>query len=1184
MKGLLRRLVCSVFSIFIITGQAADGPFALNFDGVDDYVSVPHSTLFNGYQLTVTAWIKTTQASGEQGLVNKYVANSLNGWNVFLFNGSVRAWYFRNSANYIWDGGRGLLGPFVADGQWHHIAFVVNSTEGRLYVDGLPWDARFWDGAFGATTTTQELRLGSYPGSGFYNGLMDEVTVWSRALTGAEIVAIRSNSLVGVESELRGYWRLNEGVGNTAENSGFSAQFNGTLVNGPTWAPGVLLKPGVMTAPAIAVTSRSGRLQGVANPGGTNATGWFEWGTTTSYGNVTPPQPLGSGGNTNFIQSITGLSADVTIHFRAVASNALGVAFGANSSFTPPRMSMTQERNDHTATLLPNGKVLVTGGFGASINFLGFATNSAELFDPAVGTWSPANPMAVRRAAHTATLLQNGKVLVVDFQGAELYDPVNGAWTPTGSPVASHNLHTATLLQNGKVLVAGGISSQCEIYDPASGTWTFTGALTTGRYNHTATLLQNGKVLVAGGEDTINHTALVSAELYDPASGIWSPTGPMHDARIVHTATMQMSGHVLVVGGSTTTNYLATAERYDPGSGTWSRLTTQLSTARGYHTATLLPRGTVLVFGGYPDDEPSAEVLVPTFDGEFWFPVADPILARWHHTATLMADGRILVVGGNNVVGGPIADVELYDPHNGSFAPTDFLGEARYAHTTTLLPDGRVLAAGHGITEIFDPSVEIWLGAQGLNVPRNSHSATLLTDGTLLVAGGSDGGFNVTTSAELFQPSNNTWTITGPLTTNRSAHTATLLPTGKVLVAGGIPGNFSQPISSAELYDPIAKVWTITGPMTSRRVGHTATLLPNGKVLVAGGSADNFGGLFSAEFYDLATEQWTAINPMTAPRSGHKATLLPNGMVLVAGGIPGSFSLAHFSAEIFDPATGNWTAVNPMNVRRQNATSTLLLDGRVLMTGGYGEGYVASAEIYDPATGTWKLAGSKSVGTASHTATLLPNGKVLVSGGWTGNGGAANAELYDLGLGFTALSQPSITTRNSPLVPGSSLVLTGNQFRGVSSASYGTDKDSPSDHPIVKLRNLESERTISLNSTNWTTNVFRSLPVSGMPRGWAMATVFVNGIPGKAALLEISRAIPVRPRLIDSQTLVSGAFQFRFTNSVGALFGALSTTNMALPLGNWAPLGLVSEISPGQFQFQDAQGTDQQRFYGVRSY
>src|SRR5262245_32310241 len=105
------------FSLFVAGPvHGADGPFALSLDGVDDYASFPHVSIYNSFALTVSAWIKTTQNSGEVGLVNKYVAGSFNGWNVFLFNGAVRAWFFRDSSNFIWDGGRGLNGGFVADG------------------------------------------------------------------------------------------------------------------------------------------------------------------------------------------------------------------------------------------------------------------------------------------------------------------------------------------------------------------------------------------------------------------------------------------------------------------------------------------------------------------------------------------------------------------------------------------------------------------------------------------------------------------------------------------------------------------------------------------------------------------------------------------------------------------------------------------------------------------------------------------------------------------------------------------------------------------------------------------------------------------------------------------------------------------------------------------------------------
>ena len=197
--------------------------------------------------------------------------------------------------------------------------------------------------------------------------------------------------------------------------------------------------------------------------------------------------------------------------------------------------SLTTARDAHTATLLPNGKVLVAGGYNSTVGFLA----SAELYHPACGSWTATGSLNTARYFHTATLLRNGKVLVaggdgldsVSLTSAELYDPASGTWTATGSLNTARFLHTATLLPNGKVLVAGGYNSNvgylasAELYDPASGTWTTIGSLTTARDRHTATLLPNGKVLVAGG---FNGSALASAELYDPASGTWTATSSLN--------------------------------------------------------------------------------------------------------------------------------------------------------------------------------------------------------------------------------------------------------------------------------------------------------------------------------------------------------------------------------------------------------------------------------------------------------------------------------------------------------------------------------------------------------------------------------------------------------------------------------------------------------------------------------
>jgi hypothetical protein len=191
--------------------------------------------------------------------------------------------------------------------------------------------------------------------------------------------------------------------------------------------------------------------------------------------------------------------------------------------------------------------------------------------------------------------------------------------------------------------------------------------------------------------------------------------------------------------------------------------------------------------------------------------------------------------------------------------------------------------------------------------------------------------------------------------------------------------------------------------------------------------------------------------------------------------------------------------------------------------------------------------------------------------------------LYDVGLRFHAAWQPEITSPAAPLNLGGSLTLAGSRFRGVSEASGGnTSQDSPSDRPVVQLRSLDSGLTLFLSSTNWSANSFTSLPVTNFPTGYALATLFVNGIPGTAAILLVAH-VPTTILLRDATRLPGGSFQFGFTNTPGAVFTALATTNLSLPLNNWIALGAVTEISSGQFQFIDVQGTNQpKRFYGIR--
>ena len=275
-----------------------------------------------------------------------------------------------------------------------------------------------------------------------------------------------------------------------------------------------------------------------------------------------------------------------------------------------PTGSLGAAKHNHSATLLPDGRVLVAGG---TIRF--DRTGQSERYDPALGIWLPTGSLDIARKNHTATLLSDGRVLVtggdvfkIDDEFAssvtELYDPATGRWRRTGSLNQGRFNHSATLLADGRLLVVGGRGrgnrsfSSGELYDPATRRWTRTGSLNHARSNHRATLLADGRVLVSGGED--GNQRFNSAELYDPATGRWTLTGSLNQMRARHSATLLADGRVLVAGGKTdSVSGTASAELYDPLTGSWAATDSLDSLRQEGHTATLLFDGRVLVASGF---------------------------------------------------------------------------------------------------------------------------------------------------------------------------------------------------------------------------------------------------------------------------------------------------------------------------------------------------------------------------------------------------------------------------------------------------------------------------------------------------------------------------------------------------------------------------------------------------------
>jgi len=389
------------------------------------------------------------------------------------------------------------------------------------------------------------------------------------------------------------------------------------------------------------------------------------------------------------------LSLRIVLRLLLLGLAGLASMMMAQGTFTATG-SMTTARAGHTATLLLDGTVLIAGGLGNPNAPTGMAVlASAELYDPLNGTFAATGAMTSPRYMHQATLLADGRVLIVGGLGpepnrpfasadmpiytAELYDPTTGTFTSTGATLTT-TVGAAVSLRSGEVLIVGGAApppfptaAAAELYDPAQGMFASTGEYAGSVFHYglfsdfTATLLPDGRVLIAGGGDSSDYSGGAVSQLYDARSGEFSLTGGMfthQESLRESTATLLANGGVLVAGGADDFGDLASAQLYDASTGTF-RSTGNMTTSRVSHTATLLPDGTVLMAGGgnaaYDAIRlASADVydpLIGTFSA-----TGDMAMARFSHTATLLPDGTVLIAGGGAGYYTATSSAELYRP------------------------------------------------------------------------------------------------------------------------------------------------------------------------------------------------------------------------------------------------------------------------------------------------------------------------------------------------------------------------------------------------------------------------------------------------------------------------------------------------------------------------------------------
>ena len=748
---------------------------------------------------------------------------------------------------------------------------------------------------------------------------------------------------------------------------------------------------------------------------------------------------------------------------------------------------MISTREGHAAVPLNNGQVLITGGDIPGTGSL----NTAEIYDPISNTFAAVTSlMTVPRVSHVMTVLNGGKVLIMggatDSPGnstalyaVEFYDPASQTFAAVGDMASAREHQTASLLNDGTVLIAGGtdgtnIFNTAELYTssqlngltsiaitPAAPTigagaqqrFAAVGTFSNGStQNLSSVLWSSSSAAIAPVSDDATNPGVAATTTQGTTTITASAVGVSGSATLTVTAptlasiTVNPQGTTIPLGATqqfTATGVYTDGSTQDlTGTATWSSSTTVVAAVNSSGLAAGLFQGTatIQVNSGSLSASATLSVAAPALVSIAVNPATATValgtsqqyqaigtysdgntqdvttLVAWSSTVSTVA-----TVSGTGLALGVSQGTTTLTATFESIAATVPLTVGPPSLVSlSIAPDAASLSTGatqqlsatgtytDGSTQNLTAS-STWASSNPNVVGVSSAGlATAVATGNAMITA-ADGSTSGTAALIV-----TTGTTQANLNTSRYQHSATILNNGQILVAGGIncptAGSCTY-LSSAELYSPGNSAFTTTGAMATARSA-PAVQLNNGKVFIAGGySCDNSGNcssLTSAEIYDPASGTFSGAGSMTVARSGHTMTVLGDGTVLIAGGqncTSATSCSALQSAEIYDPNAATFTpTINIMSAARFGASAVLLNSGSVLIAGGFdGTNLPAAAEIFNPTYyGTYGaftgVGPSLTVSRFDATATLLNNDQVLVSGGSTCNlpGCPTNAaEIYD---------------------------------------------------------------------------------------------------------------------------------------------------------------------------------------------